>query len=125
MCAWIGDIYTAQSERGESPQSHLLSTQLSLHSQAHPSARSHTTLPHPTLMERGKRKRCWESEKERDSKQLREREGMAEHGGEKEKIKQFHMHLQVQLACEEEGAINSLMLKMQNYPTAYALETNR
>ncbi len=85
VCAWIGDIYTAQSERGESPQSHLLSTQLSLHSQAHPSARSHTTLPHPTLMERGKRKRCWESEKERDSKQLRERERDWQNMGERKK----------------------------------------
>jgi len=55
------ETYTYQSERRESPQSHLLSTQLSLHSQADPSARSHTMLPQPTLMERGKRKRCGES----------------------------------------------------------------
>lgn len=112
MCVWIGDIYTAQSERRESPQSHLLSTQLSLHSQAHPSARSHTTLPQPTLMERGKRKRRGESEKERDRKRLRER--MIEHGGEKEKIKQFHMHLQAKLSCEEDRGMNFLILKMQN-----------
>lgn len=84
VCAWIGDIYTAQSEWRESPQSHLLSTQLSLHSQAHPSARSHTTLPQPTLMERGKRKRRGESEKERDRKQLRERENDRTRGRERE-----------------------------------------
>lgn len=54
-----------------------------------------------------------ESEKERDRKQWRER--MIERGGEKKKIKQFHMHC----TC-----INSLILKMQNYVTAYDLETD-
>ncbi len=85
VCAWIGDIYTAQSERRESPQSHLLSTQLSLHSQAHPSARSHITLPQPTLMERGKRKRCGESEKERTTEREREREREWQNVGERKR----------------------------------------
>ncbi len=58
------ETYTQLSQSEENLLSPICSTQLSLHSQAHPSARSHTTLPHPTLMERGKRKRCWESEKE-------------------------------------------------------------
>lgn len=46
---------------------------------------------------------------------------MTERGGEKEKIKQFQMHLQAKLSCEEDRAINSLMLKMQKYPTAYMI----
>lgn len=49
----------------------------------------------------------WKGERQETTEREREWQNVGERT---KKIKQFHMHLQAELACEEEGAINSLML---------------